>query len=992
MNLKRLFLSLFAVLVAIILPKVTMAQLGTSSVNGVILDNSGAVIGGVSITVKNASTGQVREITSGENGAFVLTSLPPSTYQVTTNADGFGSVNIPDLLVKVGEVANLRIVLKPDVNKEVIEVRANEVLKVDTSSAQIATYMSDDKVANLPLNGRNFLELTFLLPGNAPAAVFDPSKTNTTLVSSSGQFGRTGNISIDGADNNDDQNGGTLENLPLDSVREFQATTSSYGADIGRSGSSAINVVTKNGTNDFHASGGIFFRNSSFSAIPATINRGVINALGKPSFDREQYTFSLGGPLKKDKLWYFNSFEYRKQDSILLTTERNPVQMSITNAFGPVKLRDALFLSRVDFQAGPNDRLGFRYAFEDSKDGGSGLNPFSTGSFANSQVAFNVYNSVVFNYVHIFSGKFLNDLLIQENNFKGDVNTVSPTTQLSFPSVTDGGNFGIPQGVRQNRVQFRDNVSLELGKHSLKLGGEYFNVKGTQKPGFLIYGAIFFAEDFASQDRNGDGKIDDRDLLSLFAFKSTANSIIDIKDVGNNYFSLYAQDSWKVNRRLTINAGLRYEIDTNQFNNNRGNEFAAVQGRRPSVDYKKFSPRVGINFDPFGDGKTSIHAGYGIYYDRVTTLPPLFARLFNGKNIAVAASLGSIFFTDPQGNFLPGAPTLDQPFSGPLFPSSLNGIYTFDPKIRAPYVQQFTFGFRRELAKDLVVSVDGIHTFGLRFLIDRSIGQTFSPLLGINENLVQYESSLKNWYDGLFVNVEKRSSKNLSFIASYTLSKSFNFYDGDQLLRTLAVLPLDENNIGNEKALSLLDQRHRFSIAAVYNAPFGIVVSPIVSAQSSLPIDILRSADGQQRIPGVRNAGARVFHNGQQLNAYLAQLNAAGGDIDGSPFPMVSNNLKLGDNFYTVDMRVSRAFKLKDRFNVELIAEAFNLFNRTNIRGFSISGSFSGVQNILSRDSSDPTSPGFLTSSSFGSKVRTAGGVFGSGGPRAFQFAFKVNF
>jgi hypothetical protein len=262
------------------------------------------------------------------------------------------------------------------------------------------------------------------------------------------------------------------------------------------------------------------------------------------------------------------------------------------------------------------------------------------------------------------------------------------------------------------------------------------------------------------------------------------------------------------------------------------------------------------------------------------------------------------------------------------------------------------------------------------------------------------ESSVRTKYDGLLVSFEKRFAKRYQFRASYTLSRAFNFANDDQI--PFSNGPIDSSNLQLEYGPTPNDQRHRFSFSGVFQLPWDLRVSPILTLASSVPLDILLP-DGSSRVCELsRNAGAREFHTGAELNAVLTQINAAGGSLcpnaDPStgfkprvPLPLVRDDLEFGDNFSSLDLRVSKVFKLGERVTLEPIAEVFNLFNVTNVLGVS-NVNYSGFSNVLVRDSSDPSSPGFNRSSSFGQPVTTAGGVFGSGGPRAFQFAARITF
>jgi hypothetical protein len=352
---------------------------------------------------------------------------------------------------------------------------------------------------------------------------------------------------------------------------------------------------------------------------------------------------------------------------------------------------------------------------------------------------------------------------------------------------------------------------------------------------------------------------------------------------------------------------------------------------------------------------------------------PLLERLLDGRALPLEVRSGSVL--NAGGNFVPGTPTLANPFVGALSPGAgAVGINIIDNGLDTPYVQQFNLGFQSELARNLVVSIDGIHSFGSKFIIGRQIGTVpNNPVIGGPDAVVNIESSVKTWFDGLLVNVQKRYSNRFTFNASYTLSKTLNFSNDDQI--PFQSGPIDPTRLFLEKGPAPNDERHRFTFAGVFDLPSGFQISPIYTLASDVPIDI-RLPGGGTRIPVIqRNAGGRQFHNGSELNAFINQFNAR--SLPGSPLPLVPNNLKFGDGFQSFDLRLTRSFKLSVRLNVHAIAEAFNLFNVTNIRGVN-NVNFSGFQNALGPN--------------FGAPLQTAGGVFGTGGPRSFQFAARVNF
>jgi len=991
---RKLFSAILGTSLVLLWSASVPAQLGTAGISGLVTDPNSAAVPNARVVVKNKATGQTRETTASGEGIYTFQNLPPATYEIRVEAPNFAPAVVEAVTLNVGEVPAINVSLSPAGAQASVLITPSDVLNVDTNTSQVAGVINERTLTNLPLNGRNFLDLAFLIPGNAPAPNYDPTKTTTIEVSSAGQLGRGGNVAVDGADNNDDVVGGTLQNFPQDGIGEFQIATNRFTAEIGRSASSAINIVTKGGSNDIHGSGAFFFRNSRLSSVLPTLDRNLIKTQGRPPFDREQYAASIGGPIKRDRAWFFAAFEYRNQDGVVITGVRDLAARRVVTSFSPAPLNDLLFTTRGDWQTSKNDRMAFRFSVqhEDDVDRGSLRRPIGTAD--NRQHSFNRYNSFVYNWTHTFSSNLLNDFVFHENKFLNRIPSfVTGKNEIRFPSVQDGGNFRIPQQTPQNRVQFRDNLSWARGAHALKFGGEFQRIDSGAVFDLFGSGTIFTTEDFASQDRNGDGQVNDLDIPIAITISSAAPvRPPTVTNLDNYYFAFYGQDDWKVRPNFTLNLGLRWEVDTDVKDLKHFSEINPIllsfTGTSRSREYNNFAPRIGFNWDPWRNGRTSIRGGYGIYYDRIVLEVPLLERLLDGRKLSLGVRTGSVL--DVAGNFVPGTPTLANPFVGTLIPGAgAVGINILDKNLSTPYVQQFNLGAQREVAHDLIVSADYIHSFGSKFIIGRGIGAVFNPVAGGTDGVVNIESSVKNWYDGLLVNAQKRFSHHYSFNASYTLQKTFNFSNDDQI--PFQVGPLDNNNLRLEKGPPPNEERHRFTFAGVFDAPYGFQISPIYTLASPVPFDILLP-DGSTRIPQLqRNAGARLFHTGAELNAFISRVNAAGGVPGIGLLPSVPDNLKLGDKFQSFDLRLTKTFKIREHFNIQGIAEVFNLFNVTNIRGVN-NVNFSGFQNTLLRDSNTPGDPGFLRSSSGGAAVQTAGGGFGTGGRRACQFAVRVNY
>lgn len=973
-------------------------QATTATLSGRVTDSTGAVIVGVKVIATQKATGTKRETVTNGEGLYSLTNLAPGNYDLRAEQSGFKNMLFLDLALQVGQTLNRNIQMEVgQINDSPTELFGGEPL-VNSSSGVIEGTLKPREIASLPLNGRNFLELALLIPGNTPAPNFDPTKTNSVVISSAGQLGRGGNVTIDGTDNNDDAVGGPLLNISQDAVQEFQIATNRFSAELGRSASSVINVITKAGTNDLHGSFSFFERDRRLQGLPATFDRNN----PKPPFDRQQYSATLGGPLKKDKAWWFGAFEYRNQDGAVLVGQRDVAARQIRRSFAPAPLNDLLGLVRGDWQMSERNLLSLRYAIERLDAIDATKLDRAIGSASQRQNLKNNHQAFLTNWTNVISPTAINSFNVSVNNFKNTTDPLTRGPQLTFPSIQDGVSFRVPQATKLNRLQFSDALSLIRGAHTVKIGGDFQRVDSLFDLGVFQQGRIELVQDFAQVDFNGDGRIDDGDLLFAVTLRSSKPSqSLAINNTDNNHFAAFAQDDWRANRNLTLNLGLRYELDTNVNNNDwYANRNPIVQqfyrGERKR-DTDNFAPRFGFNWATT-DGKTSVHGGYGIYYDRITLEIASLERGLDGRALAIEVRAGNaltdptgapIFINPATGRFQPFAPTLSNPFTGFILPGAgASGINIIDNHLQNPMVQQFNLGIQRELARDFVVRADYLHNFGTRFIIGRTIGTVNNPVVGGPDRVVNLESSVKTKYDGLLLSLEKRFSNRYQFRASYTLSKAFNYANDDQI--PFSNGPVNPNNVQLEYGPTPNDRRHYFTFSGAVELPYGFQLAPIVTLASGVPMDILLP-DASSRIPVLqRNAGGRLFKTGADLNDFLKRLNAAGG-VNGQPLPLVGEDARFNDDFSSFDLRFSKVFKFGDKARLEPMVEVFNLFNITNILGVS-NVNYSGFSNVLIRDSNTPGTAGYLRSSSFGRPVTAAGGVFGSGGPRAFQFAVKLNF
>ncbi len=997
--LQRSAFALLCIVTPLLVSGSSAQELASARIAGAVSDPSGQVVQHVTVTLTNLAQGTIRSVDTQADGSFSFTSLEAARYRLAVaSPTGFNPYE-QYVTVNVGQVLNVPVRLEIARGQTKVEVVADTPPAVDTTTSALGGVINARQISTLPLNGRNYLELSLLVPGNAPAPNFDPTKENTVVISTAGQVGRGSNVTIDGADNNDDAVGGSLVNIPEDAVQEFQIATNRFSAELGRSGSAVTNVVTKEGTNQIHGDVAMYERDKVLQGLPATYDPSIGTT---PPFHRQQYAADIGGPFRQDKAWWFVAVEDRQQLGADLVGVRNTTTKTIGRTFATAPLHDFLATTRLDWQPGERDRIGFRYSLQLEDDLGQSELDRALGTAAYRQTAENHLQGLIADWVHTFTPTLINRMSFADNNFLNITNPIVTGPQITYPDLDDGATYRIPQATRQFRLQGDDTLTWSHLNQTWSFGAEVQSIDADFYLPVFIQGNIQTVEDFPDFDRNGDGVVNDNDLLFAVGLRSsTPTRPLNLPNNDNYHLAFFAQNDWKVLPNLVLNLGLRWEMDTNL------NNLSWYPQRNPIVqsfyqgtrhrEYNNWGPRAGFNYSFNPD--LSVHGGYGIYYDRITLEITSLEKGFDGRALALNVTAGNAVtnpdgtpvYLNPNGTFVPGAPeVLSSPFSGFLFAGAgSTGIDIISNRLRNPMVQQMNLGVETQIHRNLTLKVDGVHNFGTRFIIGDPVGSVYNPQTGGPDEVTNLESAVGTKYDALWVAARQLFGKYGEFDAAYTLAKAFNYANDDQI--PFEYSPIDPNNLQLEYGPPPNDQRHRLVMSGIANLPYKLQFSPVWTIASGVPMDILLP-DGSERVPTLqRNAGGREFHNAQQLNAFISRTNAGGGVYEASAnsfviLPQVSSHARFDDSFNALDFRLSRAFHLGERYNLNLIGEAFNIFNVTNILGVS-NLNYSGFANTLSPDSGNPS-----YSSSFGQPVSTAGGVFGSGGPRAFQLAARLSF
>ncbi len=934
------------------------AQLPTASLRGTVNDPSGAAVPGVSVTIKNTGTGVERIVTTDENGGYSAEGLSPGSYSVSTRKEGFAS-QTQSLELQVGRVVVTDFKLTVGSVEQQVTVSGAAPL-VDPENSVVGAVVDPQAVRSLPLNGRQFGDLATLVPGVLPAPNFDPIKTRVFNVSASGSDGRSSNFSVDGGENSDIVNGGLLQNFTIEGIQEFYVSSSRFNASQGRALGAAVNVVTKSGTNDLHGSYFFFFRNQSLSAQDPFQAQDT-------DFRRFQHGFTLGGPVRKDRTFFFVAYEN--------TNERNLGIVNTNGAFptfeGSFELPyDSHLLSaKLDHQLTAKQKLTARYSFEDnaSREGIGGIRSEENGISSTNRSS-----DLVLAHTYLISPRALNTFTYHFGHFQNRLSPLSLTPEVVRPELITGGAFNTPQATRIVRNQLRDDVSLSLpsgwGTHNLKFGFDYNRLDVKASLEFASRGQYFFFTPGTPLTQT----------LADFAFLSVGN--FQFPDYSDNIIGAYFQDDWKVNRRLTLNLGLRWDVSTNENNPNFVSTIAPAGSRER--DLNNWGPRVGFALDPTGSGKTVIRGGYGIFYALPVATDPAVESAFDGSRIGFGL-FGPLDIVDP----FPGL-TQDQ-IDALVFAQPQFLLLTMANHVRTPYVQQFSIGVQQQLTDTMAVTVDYVHNLGIRQRLgldvnidplgnigspDTILAQEFGAAVAASFGpVIRVDDIGKSKYNALEISLNKRFSRRFQFLAAYTLSHAVDM--GDDSIGSTVANPFD---LAPEIGDSNRDQRHRFVLSGSWSLPYDFELSTITAFASARPYDIVtgESLDGfsPSRPPGVtRNRGARS--NTQQEIDSINSLRALAG------LAPISTTSPRSFFFYSTDLRLTKRFKIGERVEISGIAELFNVFNHVNFLsngGPTFSG-VSGAQNNVFADD-------------FGFPRRTAGGVLGSGGPRAAQLAFRISF
>ncbi len=943
-------------------------QAATATIEGVVTDPNNAVIPGAKVSIKNVDTGLTRSITTDNSGIYRITALPPGTYQISASGQGFAENKYGEVKLTVGQKLNLDLALRLNVS-DTIEI-SSQAPVIETTRTNVAGSVGEQQVRSLPVNGRNFLDFATLTPG----VVRDSTRSGD--LSFGGQRGTFNSVQIDGVDNNNNFFGQSLGRtgsgrapyqFSQDAVQEFQVNTSGFSAEFGRAAGGAINVITKSGTNQFHGTGFEFFRDAGLNAKrPNFIAARNGLAPVKEPYHFHQFGGNVGGPVKKDKAFFFFNYDGQRNTrpnfvSLGATAPADAASQAGLQRVQPLVQNYTLgfnqdvYLAKFDWQISSENRLGFRYngqRFQGRNLESSGATSVQehTGS---SNVTTNTY-SVTFNTA--FTPRFLNEFRAQlafdkEPGFANSDNAEATIQQGGTVALVFGRNFFSPRATNEDKFQFVDNVSYFAGKHSLK-GGVDFIIENIENffPG-NFGGRYFF------QSANGYAEYANHFDPANAGFRRVSRYQQSFAGLGTtgaltrpnyNDYGLFVQDDWRVTSKLTLNLGLRYDAQVmakpTTVNPDPRLAAAAISTTQFHNDYNNFSPRFGFAWNPVD--KLVVRGGYGLFFGRTPSIMLGTAHSNNGVNV-IGLTLNNVQlpFIYP-GRFATLA-DLQNAF-GAAQPATPD-IYIFDKNYQQPYTQQGSFGFEYGLTKDTAVGASYLYVKGTNLTRTRDLnlgtpvqttiriqggpddGKTVTFLrhpgatapnrpIGGFGRVSQFEATADSTYNALALTFKKRFSRNFLVDASYVWSKALD-NTPDQ---TSVVVGGGDDAKQAQQTFLLSDDRG----PANADTPHRLVLNGLWQ------LNYFNSLKGPARalLGGWEFSGIIQISSNQPLNELLgADLNNDGNNRTDRT-PGVGRNTIRGDAVETVDLRVTKTFGFKeDKFRVQLIGELFNAFNHTNI-------------------------------------------------------------
>lgn len=936
-----------------------------ASLAGQVLDTTGAVLPHATVSALAVATGLTTKVETDAAGRFRYPYLQVGQYQVIIHHDGFSDAT-RTLTLTIGAAFNLPVQLSIGGTAQSVTVNA-EAPVLETDRSQIAGTISQNEVANMPFNGRNFLDLALLVPSVSPTNTAanqlfaETSAVPGQGISVSSQHNFSNSFIVDGLSANDDAAGLVQTDFGLDVVQEMQVVTNGGQAEFGRALGGYINFVSKSGGNTIHGNVYSYLRDKHLNAHNAFTHTLL-------PYTQTQSGASLGGPIVKDRTFYFGNFEYRQlnQTNYMTITAANAAAINTvlsTDGYGgpllnisptnisifPNPVRMENFFFKVDHKVTRKDQLSARYSLYHvtsiNSRGASGTTYITAG--ANLQ---DLDQTIAVSNIYNINARTVNETRGQFTNS----NLLAPVVDPLGPavSITGVASFGTlsgsPTGRYDRLYEVVDNLSRQIGPHAVRVGAD------------LLFNDLKITFPMSNRGSYSFSSLANFQAGKYSTFTQTFGNFIVPQT--NPNFGIYAQDEWKVNPKLTINAGVRYDLQW----------LKAV-----ALDTRNVSPRFGFAWSPFNDRTTVVRGSFGLFYDRVPLRALSNALESDGNGTTITANtLGTLTLSYGQTG-APVFPNIETGYTALTIPNTYRlSLSTMDPHMKNAYAEQTSLEVDQQLTRSSNLAISYQHLRGLDILIDVNLNTPTctattdpindcrpNPNIGNNK---QYYPGADSYYDGLTVSYVQRPIRYGSFRVSYTWSKAI-----DDVSEFFFSSPVNNYDIGEDRSLSDDNQKHRVVVDGTLHTSFdpasnlvdklthGFQLGGTLTYYSAFPFNI------------TSGASAGTSANIQQTSLRPCLPGQAAGCALALPGTMIGRNAGIGFPSFNINLRLSRTFAMGERFRLQGIAEAFNAVNTRN--DLFPTGNFGA--------GAYPTNP----SSTFGTPTAAAD-------PRNFELAAKLSF
>lgn len=796
-----------------------------ATIVGLVLDSQGLAIPDVTVTATNVATGIPYSTKSTSSGNYTIPNLPPGTYDVKVDATGknFALAEAKGVKLTLGEQRDLNFTLRPAGQVTTVEVSAQAL--IETTKSDVSSSVTNLDIERLPTMGgaggvvNDYAQLALTAPG----VKADTSGLTNDMIAP-GSINNRGNLyNVDGANITDQLvSGRDSTGASIDEVQEFQVITNNYNAEYGQATGLIMNVRTKSGSNEVHGDGHMYFRGRNLSASDPFYNLGIMGDPRCPSatsidgcprapFHRKEGGFTLGGPFIKNKLFWFTSFEMSRQG----------VPLTLTPFGGSVTVQspnnNLLYSGKIDYNIAQKHNLTVRYAVDRFRTSnvivqtGSNVTPDDLTSSTINNASLNV------GFVSALTPSLVNEARFVFYRFVTATSDSSSVPGVIHPDGTQtGANFCCPQGGLQKRYQYIDNLTWTHGSHTFKTG---FNIS------YYPWNSLFPQFHFGQYVLNPAGTAAETFTIGFGPGEVTSK---------DNIYGFYVQDTWKLTRKLTMNAGLRYDYEAGAFKGGKipGPSGTCLQGNglisACGSDKNNFQPRLGFTYAP--SEKTLFHLGFAETTMLAFNNVVLDSLNFDGTTLFTVTIDGSTPAGQAVLNAYPNAPSaaLLAPFAPSTNPANFGRIRPISPNLRNPEMRMVNFGVEREITKTMKVEAQYIGQFGFGLFGERDTNAP--PVLadpahagfffyGARPNarfgaIRTNENSRTSHYNGLLLSVNKRFSNHIQFVASYTWSHAFasseDFFGISE--------PGDFRNIAAEMGPAYNDIRHAANMGIVLDS------------------------------------------------------------------------------------------------------------------------------------------------------------------------------